>query len=119
MCAKCAQPFVSGSILTALDRKWHPDCFLCTICRGKLANQSFHVKDDSPYCTKCWKENFQPRCALPSERRSQMKPANIPLFMETLSYGSGLKDLSITTAVSLFTKGGAVVVLFGGNLLSS
>ncbi|KER24923.1 hypothetical protein T265_14316, partial [Opisthorchis viverrini] len=63
MCAKCAQPFVSGSILTALDRKWHPDCFLCTICRGKLANQSFHVKDDSPYCTRCWKENFQPRCA--------------------------------------------------------
>ncbi|CAH8450728.1 unnamed protein product [Schistosoma curassoni] len=63
MCAKCARPFTSGSILSALDKKWHPECFVCTICKRTLADQSFHVKNDDPFCANCWKENFQPRCA--------------------------------------------------------
>nr|CAH8829720.1 unnamed protein product [Trichobilharzia regenti] len=63
MCAKCARPFTSGSILSALDKKWHPECFVCTICKRTLADQSFHVKNEDPFCANCWKENFQPRCA--------------------------------------------------------
>ncbi|KAK4472718.1 hypothetical protein MN116_003944 [Schistosoma mekongi] len=63
MCAKCARPFTSGSILSALDKKWHPECFVCTICKRTLADQSFHVRNDDPYCANCLKENFQPRCA--------------------------------------------------------
>ncbi|VDL94175.1 unnamed protein product [Schistocephalus solidus] len=63
LCAKCAKGFVSGSILNALDKRWHPECFLCAGCQNQLANQSFHCKDEVPYCINCWKERFQPRCA--------------------------------------------------------
>nr|VZI42746.1 unnamed protein product [Spirometra erinaceieuropaei] len=63
LCAKCAKGFVSGSILNALDKRWHPECFLCAGCQNQLANQSFHCKDEVPYCVNCWKQKFQPRCA--------------------------------------------------------
>ena len=64
ICAKCAKPFAAGSILNALDKRWHPECFVCAGCKHQLANQSFHCKDEVPYCVNCWKEKFQPRCAV-------------------------------------------------------
>ncbi|CDI98160.1 Four and a half LIM domains protein 3 [Echinococcus multilocularis] len=63
ICAKCAKPFSAGSILNALDKRWHPECFVCAGCKHQLANQSFHCKDEVPYCVNCWKEKFQPRCS--------------------------------------------------------
>ncbi|KAM3173511.1 hypothetical protein ACTXT7_012370 [Hymenolepis weldensis] len=63
ICAKCAKPFTAGSILNALEKRWHPECFVCAGCKRQLANQSFHCKDEVPYCVNCWKEKFQPRCS--------------------------------------------------------
>ncbi|VDL99227.1 unnamed protein product [Schistocephalus solidus] len=63
VCAKCGKPFTSGSILSALDKKWHPNCFNCVNCGSSLASQPFHVKDDVPYCPPCWTEKFQPKCS--------------------------------------------------------
>ncbi|KAL3318614.1 hypothetical protein Ciccas_002720 [Cichlidogyrus casuarinus] len=61
-CAKCKKTLEGGTILSALEKKWHPDCFACEGCKTHLANQSFHQKDDVPFCVNCWKERFQPKC---------------------------------------------------------
>ncbi|VEL33666.1 unnamed protein product [Protopolystoma xenopodis] len=62
-CAKCDKGFTAGAILTALEKKWHQECFVCSGCNAQLHNQSFHCKDETPFCVACWKERFQPKCA--------------------------------------------------------
>ncbi|VDN99245.1 unnamed protein product [Rodentolepis nana] len=60
-CAKCHK-HIEGTIVTAMNKKWHSECFVCTGCHSPLAGQSFHNKDGSPYCIKCRQEKFDPTC---------------------------------------------------------
>ncbi|VDL59784.1 unnamed protein product [Hymenolepis diminuta] len=61
-CAKCKKD-IDGTIVTAMNKKWHNECFVCTGCHCPLAGQSFHNKDGAPYCIKCRQEKFDPTCA--------------------------------------------------------
>nr|CDS32304.1 Four and a half LIM domains protein 3 [Hymenolepis microstoma] len=60
-CAKCHK-HIEGTIVTAMNKKWHSECFVCTGCHTPLAGQSFHNKDGAPYCIKCRQEKFDPTC---------------------------------------------------------
>lgn len=51
-CGKCNNGITSGQSLFALDKKWHPDCFVCTFCEKKLGG-SFVQSNGFPYCSKC------------------------------------------------------------------
>ncbi|XP_077999300.1 PDZ and LIM domain protein 5-like isoform X2 [Glandiceps talaboti] len=65
-CAKCQQPIV-GDTLNALDKAWHPECFVCTQCHLPFssmgAGSSFHVEDGKPFCERDWNEMFTTKCA--------------------------------------------------------
>ncbi|XP_002738353.1 leupaxin-like [Saccoglossus kowalevskii] len=56
-CAKCYES-VTGEIVTALDKKWHPHCFVCNHCRKPFGGDGFMVKDDKPYCKKDYQVLF-------------------------------------------------------------
>jgi len=51
-CNKCNQPILSGGYITALDKPWHVDCFVCNICGQPFTSSSFYEIDGFPYCSK-------------------------------------------------------------------
>ncbi|XP_029650842.1 paxillin isoform X7 [Octopus sinensis] len=48
-CGGCAQP-IKDSYISALNRHWHPDCFVCWQCQVPFGNTSFFDHDGLPYC---------------------------------------------------------------------
>lgn len=48
-CGGCGQPVDSG--IVALDATWHPECFVCKVCR-KALDGPFFPKDNVPCCSK-------------------------------------------------------------------
>ncbi|XP_055344787.1 transforming growth factor beta-1-induced transcript 1 protein-like [Paramacrobiotus metropolitanus] len=61
VCAGCSKP-IKGSCLTALEKSWHPQCFVCNGCRKEFTEKSFHTRDDKPYCDACYADKFAPKC---------------------------------------------------------
>eukprot|EP00993_Chasmostoma_nieuportense_P000456 NODE_1420_length_1512_cov_52.905415_g1345_i0.p1 GENE.NODE_1420_length_1512_cov_52.905415_g1345_i0~~NODE_1420_length_1512_cov_52.905415_g1345_i0.p1 ORF type:complete len:467 (+),score=93.91 NODE_1420_length_1512_cov_52.905415_g1345_i0:45-1403(+) len=49
-CAQCKTE-ISGQVMTALGKKWHPACFSCNHCKKKITGSFFH-KDGVPYCSQ-------------------------------------------------------------------
>jgi hypothetical protein len=49
VCAGCQLP-INGKILSALERRWHPDCFTCAYCRESLEHVAFFDYEGKPYC---------------------------------------------------------------------
>jgi len=60
-CAKC-NIRVKEDCLLALDRHWHPQCFVCSYCKHPFGNNSFYIEDGQPYCEKDWNELFTTKC---------------------------------------------------------
>ncbi|RUS21269.1 hypothetical protein BC937DRAFT_93148 [Endogone sp. FLAS-F59071] len=60
-CAGCEEP-ISGQIMTALGKHWHPDHFVCKHCGTELEHVEFQEKDGNPYCHLDYHELFSPRC---------------------------------------------------------
>ncbi|KAL3319226.1 LIM domain-binding protein 3 [Cichlidogyrus casuarinus] len=69
-CAACKAPVV-GTVVTALEKKWHSSCFVCEHCGKALGESVFRVGEDSKhYCDEHWKQLFQiccDKCAKPIE----------------------------------------------------
>jgi paxillin len=59
-CAHCNQA-ISDRCVTALDKKWHIHCFVCTQCTSPFQG-NFFERDGRPYCDKCFHQVFAPRC---------------------------------------------------------
>jgi len=51
-CFKCHEPILSGGYITALDKPWHVDCFVCNVCGEPFTSSSFYELDGFPYCSK-------------------------------------------------------------------
>ena len=62
-CAKCRKD-LDGVVVTAMDKKWHKECFACAGCGKSLQGQQFHKKDGAPYCIPCRVDKFDPTCAV-------------------------------------------------------
>ncbi|BFZ18320.1 hypothetical protein BsWGS_21359 [Bradybaena similaris] len=48
-CGGCAQPIMENYI-SALNRQWHPECFVCWECRSTFGAGSFFDYEGLPYC---------------------------------------------------------------------
>lgn len=59
-CAHCNQ-VISDRCVTALDKKWHVHCFVCTQCTSPFTG-NFFERDGRPYCDRCFHQVFAPRC---------------------------------------------------------
>ncbi|KAK7888938.1 hypothetical protein WMY93_024498 [Mugilogobius chulae] len=61
-CASCKKVIV-GKIITALGETWHPEHFVCSVCKAELCTTGFYEREGRPYCGKDYHEQFSPRCA--------------------------------------------------------
>ena len=49
--------------ISALDRTWHPECFVCFDCKKPFGDDGFHEKDEKAFCQECYYGMFAPKCA--------------------------------------------------------
>lgn len=49
LCAGCEQPII-GRIVSAMKRRWHPQCFSCAECGENLEHASCYEWEGKPYC---------------------------------------------------------------------
>ncbi|ORY11860.1 LIM-domain-containing protein [Neocallimastix californiae] len=54
-CSKCNEPILSGGYITALEKPWHVDCFVCNVCNEPFSSTSFYELDGMPYCANHYK----------------------------------------------------------------
>ena len=49
---------IKGRVITALTKKFHPECFVCTYCRKEFKDRSFKTDpiDSQPYCKNCFEK---------------------------------------------------------------
>jgi len=38
--------------INALEKTWHPNCFVCEECGEAISSGAFHVEQGRPYCMK-------------------------------------------------------------------
>uniref|UniRef100_A0A8C5EVB8 Leupaxin n=2 Tax=Gouania willdenowi TaxID=441366 RepID=A0A8C5EVB8_GOUWI len=58
-CNKC----IVGKMITALGEVWHPEHFVCVVCKTELSNTGFFEREGRPYCHTDYHQLFSPRCA--------------------------------------------------------
>ncbi|XP_029005103.1 leupaxin isoform X2 [Betta splendens] len=61
-CASCNKCIV-GKMITALGKVWHPEHFVCAVCKMELSTAGFFEREGRPYCHKDYHQLFSPRCA--------------------------------------------------------
>ncbi|KAG9270079.1 leupaxin-like [Astyanax mexicanus] len=61
-CASCGK-CIAGKMITALGQVWHPEHFVCGVCKEELGTRSFFERDGKPYCETDYHELFSPRCS--------------------------------------------------------
>ncbi|XP_077299025.1 transforming growth factor beta-1-induced transcript 1 protein-like [Arctopsyche grandis] len=53
---------IEGRVVTALDKKWHPEHFTCADCKKPIENSTFHQKDGKIYCETDFLNNHTDKC---------------------------------------------------------
>ena len=61
-CAACNKPIL-GRMITAMNKPWHIEHFVCVLCNKELSSSAFYGYDGKPYCERDYQEMFAPRCA--------------------------------------------------------
>ncbi|KAE9556554.1 hypothetical protein FO519_000248 [Halicephalobus sp. NKZ332] len=61
ICSKCAMP-ITADCLTALQKQWHPECFVCHHCSHPFGNSAFYLENGKPYCEQDWNMLFTTKC---------------------------------------------------------
>jgi len=62
MCGFCGKP-IPDRCVTAMNKKWHIDCFVCNSCCNPFPGGSFFEKNGMPYCKNCYQGTFTSQCA--------------------------------------------------------
>ncbi|XP_034555453.1 leupaxin [Notolabrus celidotus] len=57
LCGGCGEP-ITGRCISALDRKFHPEHFLCAFCLRYLNHGIFKEQKGKPYCSACFDKLF-------------------------------------------------------------
>jgi len=60
-CAACTKP-LSGQFLTALDKGWHVECFVCTACKSPFPGGIYRKHEGLPYCEEDFSNLFAKKC---------------------------------------------------------
>ncbi|XP_068141936.1 prickle planar cell polarity protein 3 isoform X3 [Drosophila tropicalis] len=61
-CAGCDELIFSGEYTKAMDKDWHSGHFCCWQCDESLTGQRYVIRDDHPYCIKCYENVFANTC---------------------------------------------------------
>ncbi|XP_053382881.1 PDZ and LIM domain protein Zasp-like [Mercenaria mercenaria] len=61
-CAKCEAAII-GECVNALNKQYHPKCFLCHQCKQPIGGTQFHLEDGNPYCENDWRQLYQTMCS--------------------------------------------------------
>jgi len=51
-CSGCGKP-ITGRCVNALNKRWHPEHFVCAFCMESLAGGSFTEQNGKAYCKSC------------------------------------------------------------------
>jgi len=56
-CYVCKEA-IRGRVITAMSKKFHPECFVCTYCRKEFKDRSFKTDpvENRPYCYGCFEK---------------------------------------------------------------
>ncbi|CAB1324280.1 unnamed protein product [Coregonus sp. 'balchen'] len=57
LCGGCREP-ISGRCISAMERKFHPEHFVCAFCLRKLSQGVFKEQAGKPYCSACHTKLF-------------------------------------------------------------
>ncbi|XP_033627411.1 paxillin-like isoform X2 [Asterias rubens] len=57
LCAGCCKP-ITGRCITAMQKKFHPEHFICAFCLKQLNKGTFKEQNDKPYCHACFIKLF-------------------------------------------------------------
>ena len=57
LCGGCSEP-ITGRCISALDRKFHPEHFVCAFCLRQLSQGIFKEQTGKPYCSACFNKLF-------------------------------------------------------------
>ncbi|XP_059196646.1 leupaxin [Centropristis striata] len=57
LCGGCGEP-ITGRCISALDRKFHPEHFVCAFCLRQLSQGIFKEQKGKPYCSPCFDKLF-------------------------------------------------------------
>lgn len=60
-CASCGK-CIAGKVITALGQVWHPEHFVCMVCKEEFGTSGYFERDGQPYCEKDYQNLFSPRC---------------------------------------------------------
>ncbi|XP_052264867.1 PDZ and LIM domain protein 7-like isoform X2 [Dreissena polymorpha] len=60
-CFKCDAAII-GECVNALNKQYHPACFLCYHCKQPIGGTQFHLEDGNPYCENDWRQLYQTMC---------------------------------------------------------
>uniref|UniRef100_A0A1I7YJJ4 PDZ domain-containing protein n=1 Tax=Steinernema glaseri TaxID=37863 RepID=A0A1I7YJJ4_9BILA len=60
-CSKCRKP-ITADCLNALQKQWHPHCFVCAHCHKPFGNSAFYLEQGQPYCEEDWNSLFTTKC---------------------------------------------------------
>ncbi|MBO8666395.1 hypothetical protein INO76_15310, partial [Staphylococcus aureus] len=52
----------SGEYTKAMNKDWHSGHFCCWQCDESLTGQRYVLRDDHPYCIKCYESVFANPC---------------------------------------------------------
>lgn len=61
MCYAC-QEEIESNLVSALERTYHPECFICTKCKEPITETKFYTHEGNPYCTKDYAASFASIC---------------------------------------------------------
>lgn len=57
LCGGCSEP-ITGRCISALERKFHPEHFVCAFCLRQLSQGIFKEQKGKPYCSVCFNKLF-------------------------------------------------------------
>jgi len=52
ICPECDRPII-GKCVRARDKRYHPQHFVCSHCKQKLANNAYYLHDNKLFCKSC------------------------------------------------------------------
>ncbi|XP_020280380.1 uncharacterized protein LOC109853064 isoform X1 [Pseudomyrmex gracilis] len=61
-CAACDELIFSGEFTKAMNKEWHSGHFCCWQCDESLTGQRYVLRDEHPYCIKCYESVFANSC---------------------------------------------------------
>ncbi|XP_014242506.1 prickle planar cell polarity protein 3-A isoform X4 [Cimex lectularius] len=61
-CSACDELIFSGEYTKAMSKDWHSGHFCCWQCDESLTGQRYVLRDDHPYCIKCYESVFANSC---------------------------------------------------------